>query len=56
MLNTLGKEDSPLEPYRQGFFPRSGDSEKEGVAFEHPYSGKVRFKLLILKYINKARS
>ena len=45
-----------MEPYRQGFFPRSGDSEKEGVAFEHPYSGKVRFKLLILKYINKARS
>ena len=35
---------------------RSGDSGKEGVAFEHPDSGKVRFKLLILKYINKARS
>ena len=35
VLKTLGKEDSPLKPYRQGFFPRSGDSEKpsDGVGY-----------------------
>lgn len=50
------------EPCREHLLFGGGDPHEvwglreEGVAFEHPYSGKVRFKLLILKYINKARS
>lgn len=56
LISALGEPCREHLLFGGGDLTRSGDSGKEGVAFEHPYSGKVRFKLLILKYINEARS